>query len=230
MAKYYVYFLKDGDDVFYVGKGTGNRMYYHYKTALKTNIRLPVLDKIRKMVSENRTIVYEKVFETNDQQEAYIKEKTTIKEIGIDNLKNITQGGEGATYVHLTEQHRKNISKSIKRLYDEGIIVSRGFWDHTEEQRKIDLENLKKFAIVAGSKGNKDTSKKKSMAQKLIWKDPNRQPSEHARMRMAEGGKKHNIRGRVLTEDHKQKIREGVLKYQSLKRLQNNNINNFVKV
>lgn len=92
--KYYVYHLIDPstDLVFYVGKGTKNRMYFHEKKVkqnVNTNRNSSLFNKIKKIHELGFSVKYKKVFETNNELNAYNFEFLEICRIGIDNLTNI---------------------------------------------------------------------------------------------------------------------------------------------
>lgn len=134
MKNFYVYQLIDSrnNNIFYVGKGQGNRMYQHEEIAKKgKSENRKLCYKIKKILSEGENILYKKIFETDDEKKALLKEKEIIKKLGLENLCNITEGGIGGdTYKnnpHLneillqisnslkgrkcTEERKKNISK-----------------------------------------------------------------------------------------------------------------------
>jgi hypothetical protein len=54
---YYVYFLKNPDPnnniIFYVGKGTGNRIFHHIKCAIENEKKSDKLELIRKIGADN---------------------------------------------------------------------------------------------------------------------------------------------------------------------------------
>jgi hypothetical protein len=95
---YYVYELIDprDDKIFYVGKGKDKRMYVHYN--LVKNCKFPnrknykLYKKLRELINENYKPVYKKIFESYNELETYKKEEERIKEIGLENLCNITLG------------------------------------------------------------------------------------------------------------------------------------------
>lgn len=134
MRNFYVYQLIDPRNkaVFYVGKGQGNRMYQHQEIAKKgMSENRKLYYKIKKILLEGEDILYKKIFETNDEKKALLKEKEIIKKLGLENLCNITEGGIGGdTYKNnprldeillqisnslkgriCTEETKKNISK-----------------------------------------------------------------------------------------------------------------------
>ena len=51
--QYYVYFLLDprGDNVFYIGKGIGNRVFNHMEGAIADRIESEKLDTIRDIIN-----------------------------------------------------------------------------------------------------------------------------------------------------------------------------------
>jgi len=150
MGNFYVYQLIDprNNTVFYVGKGQGDRMYQHEEIAKKKVVDLKKLNrklyyKIIKILLEKENILYKKIFETDDEEKALLKEKEIIKRLDLKNLCNITEGGVGGdTYKNnprlneillqisnslkgrvCTEETKKNISKgnSGKRRTPEQI-------------------------------------------------------------------------------------------------------------
>jgi hypothetical protein len=128
---FYVYILKDNDIPFYVGKGTKNRMYEHSLQAKRSNKSTHLLNKIRKMFSEGRSIQYEKVFFSEDAREALDKEIELIalygridKNTGI--LVNGTDGGDGVVGYVYTEEHKRKISNALKTAIKEGRLIPAG--------------------------------------------------------------------------------------------------------
>jgi len=117
--KFYVYYLISTNDnnVFYVGKGSGNRMHKHVKIAAnnyKTKSSNPKLyNKISYLLNNGYQIIPEIIFESYNEKECLDYEVEKIKEIGLNNLCNITAGGEGTSRT-VSEETKEKISKSMK--------------------------------------------------------------------------------------------------------------------
>lgn len=91
---FYVYKLIDPRDgkTFYVGKGKGKRMYKHEQYTLsgkRPNGNKNLYDRILDIKSNDFDIIYEKFYETENENLAYIVENDLINEIGIENLCNV---------------------------------------------------------------------------------------------------------------------------------------------
>lgn len=92
--EHYVYELLNPIDnkIFYVGKGSNNRMYIHEYRAkrpnaeINENIRLR--NKIKSILNIGDKVKYKKIFITNNAKQAYEMETKRILEIGLENLCN----------------------------------------------------------------------------------------------------------------------------------------------
>lgn len=119
MKIYYTYVLIDSttNKIFYVGKGSGDRMYKHIQISkgesICRNRNKKLYNKIQKIISTGNNIITLKVFENFDENLTLEYEKKLISELGIENLCNLTLGGEGTSYPSgFTETHKQNISKA----------------------------------------------------------------------------------------------------------------------
>ncbi len=116
--EYYVYQLIDPRDesIFYVGKGCRKRMYQHVESVkygqIPNGSNTKLGHKIKKILSLELKVKYKKVFLTENKQDAYNKEKELIEEIGLKNLCNLTDGGEGG---FSSEQQKLNNKKSQEK-------------------------------------------------------------------------------------------------------------------
>jgi hypothetical protein len=119
MKTYYTYVLIDSltNTIFYIGKGSGNRMYKHVQIAkgesICRNINKKLYNKIQKIIISGNNVIPLKVFENNDENLTLEYEKKLILELGIENLCNLTLGGEGTSYPDgFTEEHKQNMSNA----------------------------------------------------------------------------------------------------------------------
>ena len=167
-------------------------MYEHAYLARKTARNLPVHNKIRKMWRDGRIVEYEVVYQTDISDDAFDKEKSLIASIGRRDRKNgplmnLTDGGEGVRGYSYTDEHRKNLSSSIKRAISEGRWVAHACFPRNESYRR---------KISDYHKANPWTDEQKkalSKKMKLLLVKGKRVLSDDARRRMSEAARRGNM-------------------------------------
>lgn len=91
---YYVYLLIDPitDNIFYVGKGNGNRVFDHANAALSETSQNEKLDRIREIISLGHKVKYVIHRHGLTPETAFEVEAALIDFIGMEDLTNIVQG------------------------------------------------------------------------------------------------------------------------------------------
>ena len=127
---YYVYSLKSSldDTIFYIGKGTGKRMYKHLSISMGNSLlnqkNKHLYNKIKKLYNEGGKIIYDKLYENDIEDNVLKKEMYYISELGtyhhVEGIKNghllnLTKGGEGTSGYKLSEETKKKMSEAKKR-------------------------------------------------------------------------------------------------------------------
>lgn len=156
---YYVYLLSDPttNKVFYVGKGTGNRIFAHLSAALTQAEASDKLDRIRAILAGGHEVQHRIIRHGLTEKEAFEVEAALIDFIGLDGLTNLLQGHNSddrgqmtvteviakyeAPEVEITEPV---ILITINRLYRRGMTAeelyeaTRGNWviGHRREKAK----------------------------------------------------------------------------------------------
>jgi hypothetical protein len=91
MSTFYVYVLKTLDGrVLYVGKGSGQRMFWHRRVLSRPQTKefhRNVYKRMREFLN-GQAFTEEKVSETNDETEALLHEQSLIRHYGFENLVN----------------------------------------------------------------------------------------------------------------------------------------------
>lgn len=91
---YYVYFLRDPNkkEVFYVGKGKGNRIFEHVTCALTDVTESDKLDRIRAIENSGKSVEHFMLRHGLTEQAAFEVEAAVIDFVGIHNLANLQSG------------------------------------------------------------------------------------------------------------------------------------------
>lgn len=189
--KHYVYTLARPDGrVFYVGKGVRGRIHKH-EWAAKNGEQSHKANIIRKIWAEGGQVVKQKVFESDNEQEALAEEVRLIAYYGRENLANLTDGGD------VNSGWKPRLETIIRR------VASLTGKKRTSEQRLKISEAHK--GIVYGPPSD-EKRKKISEAQKG---KPKPKHSEEERLRKSErqkGRKRPPVSEetrRKLSESHK---------------------------
>lgn len=154
---YYVYLLRDPRDgqVFYIGKGTRNRVFAHARAAVEDREGNERLDRIREIIASGHSVEPELLRHGLIEKEAFEVESALIDYIGREELANVVQGHHAdargrmrvseviATYraepVQITEP---SLLITVNRLYERNIAperlyeITRGNWVLGERRNK----------------------------------------------------------------------------------------------
>lgn len=199
---FYVYKLKTNDDItIYIGKGSGNRLHKHLQIARgnsKNREKNPKLyNKISSVIKNGGYVKPEIIFESVDEQECFDKEKILINEIGLENLCNLSEGGEGGTSglkSEFSEDHKRKISEAKKE-----------YWSNISDNKRKEISD----------KISKSVSKS-LMGHESYWKGKKLPEETKRKMSEAKKGKKFSkehrrkiseaLKGRKLSKTHKENI------------------------
>lgn len=140
--KYYVYHLIDprSKKVFYVGKGTGNRIAHHERDAAK--LRFANSEKeatILDIWSSGAKVTRKIVDRFQLEAAAFAFEKAEIERIGIENLTNLAKGGEPDAVKALRrgEAFIRRLSQAIPTLPQKSAEEARGLIREMEENLTV---------------------------------------------------------------------------------------------
>lgn len=146
--KFYVYFhinpLKN--EIFYVGKGYGNRAYDKRGR-----------NSYWKNVVNKYGLIINIIEDGLDELKAFEREKFYIKKIGRDKLVNMTDGGEGSTgrsswnkgmKYYMNPETKEKISKTMKEKYKYKKHPSKGgiSWNKGRKLKSLSIEHKEKIS------------------------------------------------------------------------------------
>ncbi len=115
--RFYVYGLINPitDTIFYIGKGTGERLFHHETEVIKGRIitNKHLFYTIKSIVNNGLLLKYTILIQTDNEPEAYLKEKEFIEVF--PGLTNIHAGGKGRTVGSLENTYGVDKAAEIKR-------------------------------------------------------------------------------------------------------------------
>lgn len=204
---FYVYVYKDprptkNQQVVYVGKGMGDRAWYHWNKRVKHNKGFGAF--LALLRREKLEPIIEIVKDGLDEAEAFYEEMALIALYGRRDLKtgtlfNLTDGGEGFSGAVRTEEWKSNISKTLGTEHHRSrqSIATSDCWANPEWREKTTAairEALKNPEVIARREAGKaafiHTEKFRqtmSAATSKMWEDPEYAEKVAAAQREAQG-------------------------------------------
>jgi hypothetical protein len=179
MAYVYGHYRNDTNQLFYIGKGTGDRAWHTRRRNKYWNNIVKKHGFTVKILEDGLT-----------EEQAFETEKKLIAQVGLENLANLTEGGDGFTSKFLKErfkdpEHRKKISEIKKKQIAENPEYRAQLFDrlksvHDQEwkqkwKQKISEGQLRRYSTKTQngkSTIGEDTRKLHKNLAKERWKDP----------------------------------------------------------
>lgn len=164
---YYVYILKDPrtSTIFYVGKGTGSRVFQHVEGALLSPLMSDKLNLIREIHNEGFTVEHYILRHGLTQDQSYEIESACIDLLGLDYLTNAVKGHNswerGLKTVNEINQHydakiieivEPTIIININKLYKR-FMTDYELYEVTKQAWKLGTKKNQANYVVASYKG-----------------------------------------------------------------------------
>ena len=123
--KFYVYHLIDprNSEVFYVGKGTGKRLFQHEAEVRKGKVgNYDKYRRIKEIIDNGQSVVAKRVKEFVTEQDAYEYERIEVSRIGLENLTNMIEGGVLSADV-IAKRRLKEKERQLKSLQENRKLI-----------------------------------------------------------------------------------------------------------
>jgi hypothetical protein len=117
--KYYVYFLQNprNENIFYVGKGIGNRVFQHLNCAIETDGETEKFETIREIINSGEEVKHFILRHGLTEDVAFEIEASLIDLIGIKNLTNLQSG-------HYSDDFGLKTTDEISAMYEPQELVT----------------------------------------------------------------------------------------------------------
>lgn len=189
---FYVYIYKDprptkNQQVVYVGKGTGDRAWYHWNNRVRHNKGFGAF--LALLRREKLEPIIEIIKDGFDEAEAFYEEMRLIalygrRDLNTGTLFNLTDGGEGFSGAVRTEEWKTNISNTLRTEHHRSrqSIATSECWADPEWREKTTAairEALKDPEVIARREAGKaafihteEFRQTMSDATSKMWQDP----------------------------------------------------------
>jgi hypothetical protein len=154
---HYVYFLQDPrtDDVFYIGKGSGNRIFDHLECAIETDDDTEKLTTIREIIKSGYPVKHYILRHAITEQTAFEIESSLLDFVGIKNLSNIQGGHDSSDYGLKTVDEISAMYEIQNLSTDLPIMLININKLYKREMSEIDLYEATRKSWVVGPRRNK---------------------------------------------------------------------------
>ncbi len=154
---YYVYFLKDprSGEVFYVGKGCGNRVFNHLSCALGSDDESEKLDRIRDIVDSGYTVQNFIIRHGLSEKESFEVEAALIDFVGSSNLSNVQGGHYSGDYGIKTVDEISAMYEAEDFSTDRPVLLININKLYSREMSSNELYEATRKSWVLGDKKNK---------------------------------------------------------------------------
>jgi len=183
--RYYIYLYGDPSTgkIFYVGKGSNGRYKIHLthaRNGRKEYTNPYLINKIRKIFREEKQPLIHRICFSNDEKAVFNLEKIIIERVGLENLCNFRDGGEGG--YSYTEGQKEKARQITKKYLQEHPNPFKGKKHTPESIEQIKASQAKykdmKSQMAKGRRVSEETRKKMSESAKK--RKPNRLGSHHS--------------------------------------------------
>jgi hypothetical protein len=195
---YYTYaYLREDKTPYYIGKGTGDRIYSTHKRIK------PPKDKSR-IIYLKQNLTEAEAF----KHEIYMIDVLGRKDLGTGILRNRTNGGEGPSGWVPSEETRRKMSESSKNPSEE----TRRKISEAQKGHTVSEESKKKMSEAQKGKTTSEETRKRMSEAKKGENNHNygKTASEETRRKISEAkkGENHHMYGKTHSEETRRKISE----------------------
>lgn len=161
----------ENNEIFYIGKGKGQRMYQHVKDAKRADYCYrSVHRKIQNILTRGHSVKYSKII-CDSEQQAFDLEQRLIREIGRKDLRlgplcNLTDGGEGSSNTNVESVERRAAKHRGMKRSEESKARMKDAQNNLRKEGLVTSQQSRQKMSVArkGRPQSEETKQKRSLS------------------------------------------------------------------